>query len=153
MCRERDLCSPLSPGPANAQKHTHTRAHLWPFAFPPPGPDRDSRLTVTAVGTLLGPQQWFSRGSPALQARVATSGNILIVRSWPGWVLLASGVGGAKASAERPVTCRGAPTTKNPLSQMSGAVGLTNQRPPSSVCREVWWVSSLDKEIGAEILA
>lgn len=132
--------SPLSPGPADAQKHTHGHTH-GPSPFLPLGPDHDSRIPVTAVRMLLGPQQWFSQGSLALQACVATSGNILIVRAWPGWVLL--------ASAEHPVMFGGASTTKNPLPQMSGALRLTNQRPapslPLSVCREVWWVRSLTR--------
>lgn len=85
---------------------------------------------------LLGPQQWFSRGSLILQARVAISGNILLVRAWPGYVLL--------ASAERPVMCGEAPTTKNPLPQMSEALGLTNQRPPSSLSLSVVKSGGLD---------
>ena len=141
LCRERDLWFTAEPRTCCCpETHTHRHTH-GPSPFLPLGPDRDSRIPVTAVGMLLGPQQWFSRGSLALQARVATSGNILVIRAWPGWVLL--------ASAEHPVMCEGAPTTKNPLPQMSGALRLTNQRPapslPLSVCHEVWWVRSLTR--------
>ena len=103
VCRERDLWFTAEPAePADAQElvhvHTHTytqrthactHVHFWlPLLW---------AQTVTSDSW---PQPWgfcsdcnsgSARGSFALQAHMATSGNILIIRTWAGWVLPASG--------------------------------------------------------------